>query len=691
MIINYFKYPVVKQSQITDCGPACLLSILKFYGGKTYLDRVRIMCHTDHKGSRLYDLKTAAELLGFQAAAYRFDKDQYPRHNEPAVLHFLTHENLDHFVVLYKIKKDKYLIGDPAKGLFWLNRNDLDRHWQSRVLLQMKRINPFKDPFYCSDWLWLIHHIKKYWDYILQILFCSLITIFSGFFTAFLIKNLTEVVIPNQNKRLLIISLIFLSSFLLFKSLFGYVRNFLFYKHGKILFENIFNDSMTHFIHLPFNIISRFSTGDMTSRFLDLFRIQSFYQFTLLTGLADLFVLTGSLCLMMVFSPLLSFVSALFVLSLSGIFVFIYPNLRKLQNSMLRKGAGFSQGLIETMEGMNEISAFCANDYFMKLNAEKFNDYLKHWKKTGLFQTHFVLSTDICLTLFTVLFIFLGVYQIISQKLTFGNWLAAYILSANLIQPVFRLLENALKASESREAVNRLRDLLVHPVENETNVEFNKSNDWMLTLNNCTFQWPKYSPLFEKLNISIPKGQITVITGDNGCGKSTLIHAILRQFRFSEGDILWNNLSVVHTGISAYRRCFGVVTQDVKIFNLTLRENIFLGRKMENYQWLQVIQRDFQWFFQKFDMGIMTILGDGTRNLSGGEKQIVGLLRAVLNEPEILLLDECFNSLDQMTKNWVLLWLKSYAQDHAVLLISHDPGVCREGEFVINMNTMTAG
>jgi len=691
MIINFFKYPVVRQAQITDCGPACLLSILRFYGGRTYLDKIRMMCHTDHKGSRLYDLKTTAELLGLQGSAYKYDKDQYPGKEYPAILHFLTHENLDHFVVLYAINKEKFLIGDPAKGLYWLNKESLDQYWQSRVLLILKKVYPFQDPDYCSDWLWLINHIRKYWDFMVQILFCSLITIFSGFFTAFLIKNLTEKIIPDQNGKLLVVSLIFLGFFLTLKSLAGYVRNYLFYKHGRVLFYDIFTESMTHFIRLSYTIISRFNTGDMTTRFLDLFRVQNFYQFTLLTGLTDLFILAGSLCLMTYFSPLLSSISAIFVLFLTGLFVLIYPGLRKLQNTMLHKGAHFSQGLIETMEGMDEISAFCADEYFSRLNRKKYEDYLNHWKKTGLFQNRFVLVAELSLTLFMVLFIFLGVQQIISLKLTFGNWLAAYILSANLIQPVFRLLENALKASEAREAINRLRDFLVHPVEKETDNNLKKGSDLILTLRNCTFQWPKYSPLFEKLNISVPKGRITVITGDNGSGKSTLMHAILRQYRFSEGDILWNDISVIHTGISNYRRCFGIVTQDVKIFNLTLGENIFFGRHTDNYLWLKEIQRDFQWFFQKFDLGIMTVLGDGTRKLSGGEKQIVGLLRAVLNEPEILILDECFNSLDQMTKNWVLMWLKSYANNHAVLVISHDPQICNQAEFIIDMNTVSAG
>lgn len=691
MIINYFKYPVTKQHQSSDCGPACLLSLIRYFGGVAYLDKLRILCHTDYKGCRLSDLKTVAEKTGFRCSAFRFDKGKYPDGDLPVILHCHLPDHRAHYVIVYAVKKGRFLIGDPAKGLYWLNRKDLDDLWQSRVLLTVQCIHPYRDPDYCPDWSWFIAYIRKYTDYALQILFCGLISIFAGFFTAFLMRTVTERVIPEQDMRLLRISLVFLAIFLLLRSGVGFVRNLLFYRHGKTLFQDMFEASITHFTHLSYTIISRFSTGEMTARFLDLFRIQSFYQFTLLHGLADLFILTGSILVMCIFSPALAALSGFFVVVLAGILAGWYPRLRKIQNVLLRKGASFSHGLIETMEGMNEITAFGVNPYFIRLNRERYKDFLACWKEVGLINSRIFVFSECFLGVFQLVFIGYGINSVLNGGLSFGNWLAAFILTANFIPSLFRLMENALKGAEAREAITRLRDLLVHPVEKSGGQTEIPVPDFRLELRNCSYQWPKYQPLFENVNLSVRKGSLTLITGDNGTGKTTLIHSILCQYRFCEGDMFWNGKPVLNTDLTAYRRHFGVVCQDVKIFNMTLRENIFLGRKPQNYRWLNDIHRDFNWFFQKFDLGLLTILGEGHHRLSGGEKQIVGLLRAILEEPDVLILDECFNSLDRITRHWILKWVKMYSRNHAVILISHDTHISEMAHTVVVLNTVTAG
>jgi ATP-binding cassette, subfamily C, bacteriocin exporter len=691
MIIKYFKYPVVRQHQSADCGPACLLSLVRYFGGRAYLDKIRLLCHTDYKGCRIYDLKTAAEKLGFKTSAFRYDKDKYPRNDLPVILHCRLSNNMEHFIIVYKVKKERFLVADPAKGLSWLSRSELDKLWQSRVLLTFQKMTVYRDPAYMSDWMWLLSYIKRYEDHVLQIVFCGLVTIFSGFFTAFLMKTITEQVIPGKDDSLLKLSLLFMLIFLLLRGFSGYIRHVLFYKHGKHLFNEIFKESMNYFTRLPFTVISRFTTGEMTSRFLDLFRIQSFYQFTLLQGLTDLCILISSLSVMCFFSGRLAVLSSIFIVLLGILLAGIYPSIRKIQNTMLRKSAAFSHGLIETMEGMDEISAFCANPYFTRLNYKKYEEFLGYWTKAGYLNNRILIFSELCMGFFQLLFIAMGVNMILKGSLSFGNWLASFILTANFIPALFRLMENALKASEAREAITRLRDFLIHPPECKSGLSLTERTHFSLELRNCSFQWPKYTPLFENVNISLRKGQITVITGENGSGKSTLVHSILRQYRFSEGDMFWNETPVLQTDISTYRQKFGLVTQNVKIFNMSLRDNIFLGRKPGNYKWLNDIHRDFNWFFQKFDAGLLTILGEGHQKISGGEKQIVGLIRAVLEEPHVLILDECFNSLDMMTRNWILLWIKSYAEKHAVLMISHDPRICRIAHSVINLDSLTAG
>lgn len=691
MIINYFKYRIVKQQQPSDCGPACLLSLIRYFGGRAYLDKLRVLCHTDYRGCRLYDLKSAAEKLGFRCSAYRIDKGRYPSDNLPVILHCQLPNYLTHYVIVYAVRKGRFLIGDPAKGLYWLDKKELDDLWESRILLTFDYQLPYRDPVYRSDWSWFWGYIRDYSDSILQIFFCGIISILAGFFTAFLMRTVTERVVPEQDWHLLTLSLIFLMAFLLLRSGAEYVRKVLFFRHGNSLFQTIFSKSFKHFIHLPYRLISRFTTGEMTARFLDLFRIQSFYHFTLLYGLSDLFILLGSIVVMYFFSPLLAGISALFVLLLGGTLVGFYPTLRRIQNTTLRKGAAFSQGLIETLEGLDEISALDVHSYFIHLNEDEFKKFLDCWKRVGLINSRILVFSEGFLGVFQLVFIGLGIRFVLKGGLTFGNWLAAFVLTGNFIPSVFRLMENALKGAEARESITRLRDFLIHPIEKTEGEQEIDRPDFLLDIQKCSFQWPKYQPLFEKVSFSVRKGSMIHILGENGTGKTTLIHAILQQYRFSEGNMYWNGKHVMQIDLTVYRSHFGVVTQEVKIFNMTLQDNIFLGRNVQNKTWLKEIFRDFNWFFQKFELGLFTLLGEGYRQLSGGEKQLVGLLRAILDEPDVLILDEGFNSLDTITQSWVLQWIKMYSENHAVIIISHDHQISNFASDVVSLDKETAG
>jgi ATP-binding cassette subfamily B protein len=121
------KFPFYKQPDQMDCGPTCLRMIAKHYGKNFSLQRLREISGINREGVSLLGISEAAEKIGFRTMGSRLTTDQLSELEFPAILHW----NQNHFVVLYKIKKDKYYIADPGKGLIEFTLDELKQRWIS--------------------------------------------------------------------------------------------------------------------------------------------------------------------------------------------------------------------------------------------------------------------------------------------------------------------------------------------------------------------------------------------------------------------------------------------------------------------------------------------------------------------------------------------------------------------------------
>ena len=195
-----------------------------------------------------------------------------------------------------------------------------------------------------------------------------------------------------------------------------------------------------------------------------------------------------------------------------------------------------------------------------------------------------------------------------------------------------------------------------------------------LTFKSVGFRYnPEDKPALNDISFSIPKGKTTAIVGPSGAGKSTLIGLICRFYDVTEGEIYVDDYPLRDLDLASFRSHIAIVSQDVYVFNTTVRENIAYGRlDATDAEIINAAkQANADEFIRKLPEGYDTILGDRGIRLSGGQRQRIALARAIVRDPQIFILDEATNALDSVSENLIQEAINTFGQNRTVIIIAH--------------------
>jgi ATP-binding cassette subfamily B protein len=270
----------------------------------------------------------------------------------------------------------------------------------------------------------------------------------------------------------------------------------------------------------------------------------------------------------------------------------------------------------------------------------------------------------------TIFILVYGAMMVFTSGMLIGQVVACYYLLSQMTPALLRVGETSVTLREASIAWKRLADIWMIPTEKRRAGRPFKYFD-QLKLIDGTFRWNNYHHLWGGIGISISRGMLVALTGPSGSGKTTLLQVLHRKYEPSGGMLLLDEQPARAYQLCEYRRRITLVPQQIHIFKTSLADNILLGRPS---WYLNDLLKKFPFrdWLQRFNQGLATILGDGNRVLSGGEKQMIGLLRALYARPDILLIDESMNALDHETRERLIYSLKLFALNGGVLLCTHD-------------------
>lgn len=262
-------------------------------------------------------------------------------------------------------------------------------------------------------------------------------------------------------------------------------------------------------------------------------------------------------------------------------------------------------------------------------------------------------------------------YRIQSGATTVGGFIQFVGALALMMDPIRKYSSGNVKLAQAYAAAQRIHEFMQIPEEVDTGkLETPKFED-KIVVKNVTFSYTDH-PVLKDFSLEIKKGQKVALVGLSGSGKSTLINLLLGLYPLSEGSIEIDGRPIQDFKLKSLRGLFGLVSQDIFLFNDTIRENLTLGNNYTDAEIQNALDVSYaSEFVDKMPKGMETIIGDRGSKLSGGQQQRLTIARAFLSKNEVLLFDEATSALDNESEKIVQKALESIADNKTVIAVAH--------------------
>lgn len=666
---------MVLQQGLQDCGVACLLSIIKYYGGNNTLENLRKLSGTNITGTTLLGLYHASQKVGFDVEGCEANIDLLVNHGSPCILYTRGNHYVVCFGIIKKNEDIEFVIGDPEKGTFYLNKKQLNDLWETKKCLELLPNLSFKltKDIKQEKQKWIINLLRT--DVTLLTIAATLGIVIAGLnlIMAIFSQRLIDEILPKKQFTKLNIGIVLVLVLLLIKEGLAVLRQHFLLRQSKDFNIRIIDFFYNHLLQLPKFFFDTRKIGELTARLNDTARIER--VISQLAGSVVIDLLTGIVSTIFIFSYSRTVGTACLVAA-PVFYLLIYlnnTNIVKGQRSIMGSYAMAEANYISTLQGIEPIKNYNKQKYFSTTNKNIYQVYQNNIFSLGNIQIKLSFLANSFGVVFLLTVLYFSSYQVLNRQLKPGELIAILGMCGVLLPSIANLALISIPINEAKIAFDRMFEFTAIEVEKEAG-EKNVTNFGNLKVQNLSFRFVGRPPIIKDVSFEVNKGEIIAIMGENGCGKSTLTQVLQKHYINEKGQITVNNnidLSDINT--SLWRKITGTVPQNIYIFNGTVLENIaFNDVENKTQDVIEFLQEfGFSPFIDNLPQSFMTIVGEEGVNLSGGQKQMIALARALYFKPELLILDEATAAMDRQSEQFVLQLLQRLKKVMAIIFITH--------------------
>lgn len=426
--------------------------------------------------------------------------------------------------------------------------------------------------------------------------------------------------------------------------------------------------------YIPTSYFDKNKTGDLLSRMTnDVETLGKNLQQTISSILSSIVLIVGILFVMIKISPTLTLVF-LFTLPMTYFSTKFISNKSQGYFRRKSKGLGSMVGFVEeNFSGSELIKAF---NYEKRAEREflEINDNLYEVSYRASFMTGIMLPIMTFISnLGYVMLSIVGGLLVLSGKLFVGDIQAVIQYVRRLSNPIEQLAEMASIFQASIAAAERVFEFLDQEPEEEIVKDEIKKPVEDIEFKNVYFSYDKKIPVINNLNLEVEKNKTVAIVGSTGAGKTTIVNLLMRFYDIDKGFIKINGKDIRDVSRKNLRSLFGMVLQDSWLFRGTIYENILYGREdATREEVIEAAKKAYcHSFIEKLPKGYDTVLNEEASNISQGQRQLLTIARALLSDPEILILDEATSSVDTRTEALIQKAMKNLLHERTNFVIAH--------------------
>ena len=638
----------VIQEEISDCGVCCLESIIKYYGGYVPLEKLRLDTFTDSNGTNAYELIKTIEKYGF--ISYAEKCDDITNIKTPVIAHMKLENGYYHFIVVYKIIKNKVLVMDPSYGLKKIDLSYFNNIFNKVIIhiIPTGNIELYKNSHFIENFIY-----KYVRDNKLSFIFITIISFFILLLS--LLENIEVSLINKQSKYILLFVIVIC------------INNILIYIKNKLILNKSisFNNKLTnrfvfHLFKLPLNYLKLKEKGEMSLRFSELNEISGIlvhYLIELVFNILQL-IITNIIVIKYVSFLIIPFI--LFSITYFLINHYLYKKYINDLRLFINLEENYNNKVLDYISKILTIKHLNVYDFFINninINIDNKNKLLKKINNKKNIITcinNIVINIFLLFTLYKLLN---NIFVVDTSLIIFifVNYYINLLKEQIELYPSFLLIKNIIRKNN---------DFL--------SVDFDTKNTLSLNNVNIDIKNLSYSingnNIINNISYIINSRDKIFIKGPSGSGKSTFLNIINGTITNYTGRVLFNNYDLKNYDFSKYISYIG---QEDKLFDDTLINNITLNEKIDVSllnDIIKICRIDTIDIVRKYGYNL-NIINDNI--FSGGEKNRIILARILVRAKSIIILDEVLKEVDYDLEKSIIEDVINYFKNNIIIYVSH--------------------
>ncbi|MDR2043181.1 MAG: peptidase domain-containing ABC transporter [Clostridium sp.] len=671
------RYYCIRQHDISDCGAACLATILKQYGRRLPITRIREIAGTDRQGTNAYGMVKAAGELGFTAKAVKGGRNSvFSGFPLPAVAHVLADGSRPHYIVIHKITQKRIMVADPGKGLVKYTPEEFLQIWTGILILMVPAQTFTKSDGGSSMLPHFFALLKPQKRLIADIFIASLLLAGMGILGAFYFKAILDDILPASAVKTLTVISIGVILLKIFSVLLQAVRTQLLVYMSQNLDIALLLGYYNHVLKLPMNFFGSRKVGEIISRFQDAGSVRDAISRATLSAFIDILMAVIGGIILFFQQKKLFFISVVIVVCYAILVFAFNRSYKKLNQAQMQNNAELTSYLVESLNGIETVKAFNGETAVNIETEFRFIRLLRSVLKLGSVSNIQEMLKSFVEGVGGVVIIWMGAYMVINGDLTFGTLLTFHSLLAYFLTPIKNIIDLQSAMQTAIVAAERLGEILDIPPEiseKESRKMTPKNLKGDIVFNEIYFRYGTRQAVLENFSLHIKSGESVALVGESGAGKSTLAKLLLNFYQSEKGNLTIGGYAVNDIQFDVLRSKIAYIPQDVFLFSGTVYENIVFGMPDADLEMaiecakMAMVHDDIINMPLRYE----SYVDENGSNLSGGQRQRIAIAHALMKHPDILIMDEATSNLDAVSEKSIHETIDKFSKEITTIIIAH--------------------